>query len=307
LFAVIKTGAPLGVFLLFAAPLPVLIAALGWNHRSGLIAAAAGAAASAAVFRYELGVAFAVVAALPAWWLAYLALLGRPAADGAFEWYPLGRLLLWLAACAAAIAFIGALTLGSWDFATYRQVLKEVVEAIIRLQMRIPREAPFPPTVGGIPTEQFLDALAGAMPFLVATVFALFLTLNLWAAAKVVAVSQRLPRPWPAITQMRLPALGLLCLAVAVALSFAPGFAGVFGMASVGALLFVFALQGLALLHDLSRGHAGRTALLVAAYLLLAFLIHMVMPLLAMAGIADTALDLRRRFPRPGAGPKPST
>src|SRR5687767_10387258 len=105
LFAVTATRSPIGMLLLYVAPLPVLIAALGWNHRSGLVAVAAGALASTVVFRLEVGIAFAVGVALPAWWLAYLALLGRPTADGSLEWYPLGRLLLWLGACSAGIAF----------------------------------------------------------------------------------------------------------------------------------------------------------------------------------------------------------
>jgi hypothetical protein len=48
-----------------------------------------------------LGLAFAAYLAIPAWWLAYLALLGRPNADGTIEWYPTGRLLAWVAGTAA--------------------------------------------------------------------------------------------------------------------------------------------------------------------------------------------------------------
>ena len=59
------------------APIPVLIAALGWNHRSGLVAASSAASPS----RWPVaasGIGFALGWALPAWWLSYLALLGRP-------------------------------------------------------------------------------------------------------------------------------------------------------------------------------------------------------------------------------------
>ena len=91
LVATVTAGWPLGV-LLYLAPLPVLIGALGWNHRSGLVAAVVGAFALAVVFRPEAGLAFLVGAAIPAWGLAYLALLGRPNRDGSLEWYPLGRI-----------------------------------------------------------------------------------------------------------------------------------------------------------------------------------------------------------------------
>src|SRR5918997_6077680 len=109
LFAVLVTGSPFGVVLSYVAPLPVLIGALGWNHRSGIVATAVGGLAIALAFRAEAGLAFVIGSALPAWVLAYLALLGRPNPDGTMDWYPLGRLLLWVAASAAVITFVGVL------------------------------------------------------------------------------------------------------------------------------------------------------------------------------------------------------
>ena len=305
MFAVVVTGSPLGIALSYVAPLPVLIGALGWNHRSGLVASAVGCGALAFAFRPEAGLAFVIGSALPAWWLAYLGLLGRPNPDGSLEWYPLGRLLLWIAASAALVTFVGVLALGSWDYGTYRDTLRATVESVIRIQMRIPAETPLPPTFGGVPREQFLDALVGAVPFLAATAFSLVLTLNLWIAAKVVAISQRLPRPWPAIAMTRMPLSALLLLAAAILVSFVPGLVGVLALAFAGALLMAFALQGLALLHAVSRGRPGRTGLLVGAYVLLTFIAHTFLPLLALAGIADTAIDLRRRFPA-GGPPSPT-
>jgi hypothetical protein len=304
LFAVVVTGSSLGILLSYVAPLPVLIGALGWNHRSGLVAIATGGLATAFAFRPEAGIAFVIGSALPAWWLAYLALLGRPNPAGSLEWYPLGRLLLWVAASAAVITFVGVLALGSWDYGTYRDVLRSTIESVIRIQLRTPADTPLPPAFGGVPREQFIDALVGGVPFLAATAFALVLTLNLWIAAKVVAVSQRLPRPWPVIAATRMPASALLLLAAVVLTSFVPGLVGVLSIAFAGGLLMAFALQGLALLHHVSRGRPGRTGLLVGAYILLAFIAHTFLPLLALAGIADTAVDLRRRFP---GGAPPAT
>jgi hypothetical protein len=151
-----------------------------------------------------------------------------------------------------------------------------------------------------------LDALVAAVPFLAATAFTFVLAFNVWIAARVVAISQRLPRSWPVIPLTRMPHSALLLLCAAVAASFVPGLVGVFAIAIAGALAMAFALQGLALLHHISRGRPGRTALLAAAYILVIFIGHTFLPLLAFAGIADTAVDLRRRFP-PGGGPQPST
>src|SRR5512138_2186954 len=98
LFVSVVSGSPAAVVLFYLAPLPILIAALGWSHWAGLIAAAS-ATAAVAVLSGVFFVAVPVIA-FGAWWLGYLALLARPVANGgagALEWYPVGRLVLWSA------------------------------------------------------------------------------------------------------------------------------------------------------------------------------------------------------------------
>jgi fatty acid desaturase len=82
-----------------------------------------------------------------------------------------------------------------------------------------------------------------------------------------------------------------------------PGFVGTAGLALVGAVVIAFGLQGLALLHEVTRGRNGRVAMLSAAYVLVFFVGHTVLPLLAIAGLADTAFGLRNRFRSGAAGP----
>ena len=114
LFGVLLKATPLAIVLYLLAPLPILIVGLGWSHKAALVAAATGSLALALVVSPFLGLGFGTYLALPAWWLAYLALLGRPRADGQLEWYPTGRLLRpidrWL-----AIGFV--VVQGAWTLA----------------------------------------------------------------------------------------------------------------------------------------------------------------------------------------------
>src|ERR1700710_1427565 len=92
LFASVASGSALSVPLFYLAPLPILIAALGWSHWAALIAAVVASAGLAAVFGGLFFLAFLVGVGLPAWWLGYLALLARPTATpGVLEWYPVGH------------------------------------------------------------------------------------------------------------------------------------------------------------------------------------------------------------------------
>ena len=83
LFSVVITGSPLSALLYSAAPLPIFIASLGWNHRSGLFATAAGALAVAVALAPTGGIAFALIIGLPAWWILLLTrVIGVPLVTG---------------------------------------------------------------------------------------------------------------------------------------------------------------------------------------------------------------------------------
>ena len=93
LFASVASGSLISVLLFYLAPLPILIAALGWSHWAALIAAVFASAGLAAVFGSFMFAAFLFGIGLPAWWLGYLTLLGRPTGQPApndMEWYPAG-------------------------------------------------------------------------------------------------------------------------------------------------------------------------------------------------------------------------
>ncbi|MDP4024101.1 DUF2232 domain-containing protein [Methylobacterium sp. NEAU 140] len=312
LFGVLLKATPLAILLYLLAPLPILIVGLGWNHRASLAAAVSGSLALVLVVAPFLGLAFGAYIALPAWWLAYLAMLGRETASG-LEWYPTGRLLGWIAAT-AALAFIAIAVLSSPDHAAFERQLRGLAHTLV--QARDPAGRPTPPTrpadrpdgeaaqgdagaPDASPAEvtrgEVADALARTVPAFAANGLALLLTFYLWAAARIVKISGRLPRPWPDIPSTAMPRTTLGVLAVAAALSFAPGYAGVLGVALVGSLCAAFALQGLAAFHDRSRGRPGRGLMLFGMYLILFVTQGIALVALTLFGLADTALDRRRR------------
>src|ERR1700674_2749570 len=102
MFASIVSGALISLLLFYLAPLPLMVAAIGWGPLSATIGGIGAAIGLGAIFGLPYSIAFVVMVALPAWWLGHLALLGRPIDAGAapvvpdLEWYPVGRILLWI-------------------------------------------------------------------------------------------------------------------------------------------------------------------------------------------------------------------
>src|SRR6202051_3567213 len=83
MFASIVRGALISLLLLYFAPLPLMVAALGWGPLAATIGGILAATGLGAVFGLPFCIALAVMMALPAWWLGHLALLGRPAVNAA--------------------------------------------------------------------------------------------------------------------------------------------------------------------------------------------------------------------------------
>ena len=59
-----------------------------------------------------------------------------------------------------------------------------------------------------------------------------------------------------------------------------------------------YALQGLAAIHDRTRGKSGRAFMLSALYVLIVITQGILMVALALFGLADSVFGLRRRFGR---------
>ncbi|TNC15927.1 DUF2232 domain-containing protein [Methylobacterium terricola] len=296
LIGVVVQATPLALALYLLAPLPILIVAMGWSHRTGLVAAAAGTLALAVASSPLRGLAFLVSTALPAWWLGYLALLGREAAPGRMEWYPTGRLLAWVAVT-AAIALVVVVMLSSGDHAAYQDRVRRLARAMLQLQIQ---EAPS--RGAGLEEDdlaRIAERVAGLAPAIMATTFTLLLTFYLWAGARVVQVSGRLARPWPDLPATMLPRRALWALAIGAVLALAPGYAGAFGVALLGAFAAALALQGLAALHDRSRGRPGRTPLLIGLYVLVFFTQGLALVALAVFGLVDTLTGRRRPVQAP--------
>ncbi|KQP61159.1 hypothetical protein ASG40_00115 [Methylobacterium sp. Leaf399] len=327
LFGVLLKATALSILLYLLAPLPILIVGLGWSHKAALAAAVSGSLALALVIAPFLGLGFLAYLALPAWWLAYLTLLGRPGADGTMEWYPTGRLLAWTAST-AALAFVAIAVIASPNYETFQNQLRGMTRTLVKTRgdARITpapapaapgssetqdrsapaQDAPATPATDGttpitVSADEVADALAAIAPGLAAQGLALLLTFYLWAAARIVQISGRLPRPWPDLPATAMPRRVLILLGAGAVLALMPGYFGVLGIALAGALSAAFALQGLAAFHDRSRGRKGRGALLIGLYMILFVTQGVAFVALTLFGVADSALNLRR--PKEGAGP----
>jgi hypothetical protein len=300
MFASIVSGALISLLLFYLAPLPLMVAALGWGPLSATIGGIAAATVLGTIFGLPYCIAFVLATALPAWWLGHLALLGRPLAAGtqpandaaALEWYPVGRILLWIVIFATIMTTATLLTMGSDGPAitgTMRSAWAHFLES-----------------VDIAPTDRKLDALVAIAPAAAAILVTMTLTLNLWLAAKITATSGRLHRPWPDLRSAALPPLTLAALCAAIAFCFSGGLLAILAQIFTAALLIAYALTGFAVLHTLTLALKNRALWLSCTYAIVAIFSW---PVLAMVvlGVADALFGIRQRYLQGRPPPLPAS
>ena len=306
MFASIVSGALISLLLLYFAPLPLMVAALGWGPLAATIGGILAATGLGAVFGLPFCIAFTVMMALPAWWLGHLALLGRPAANATpsgngavpvsptLEWYPIGRILLWIAGFAVLTTMATLLTFGT-DAVTITETLRAGLLRILG-----PRG-----TASGDELKQRIDAVVMIAPAAAANSTMTMLVLNLWLAAKITATSGRLHRPWPVLKSTELPPMTLAALMAAIAFCFAGGLLAMLAQTVTAALLLTYALTGLAVLHTLTLGLKSRALWLGCTYALLVVSGGWLAVTMVILGIADAIFGLRQRYLRGRPPPLP--
>jgi hypothetical protein len=301
LFASVTSGIWLSVPLFYLAPLPIMIAGLGWSHWAALIASLTGALTLGTVFGVVFLFAFLAGAGIPAWWLGYLAMLARPAAangaggqqESALEWYPPGRLVIWAALLATLVVIVAIPNFGT-DAESFRAGLRGALNTVLRAEIAAPADAP-----SGMPAraDRLIEFLVSAIPLAAAVLATITNLFNLWLAARIVKFSGRLARPWPQLSGLRFPPLLTAALAFAVALSFVDGLLGIVAAIASASLLLAYGLLGFAVLHAITQGLRMRPFLLGLAYAAV-FLIGWPILALCLLGLIDTAIDLRGRVAR---------
>ncbi len=305
MFASIVSGALISIVLFYLAPLPLMVAALGWGSTTSLIGGIVAAFGLGAIFGIPYMAAFALTIALPAWWLGYLTLLARPMSSDpqlanlapALDWYPTGRILVWISAFAALTTISALLTLGS-DAETVNAALRRGLQRIVGGRGAV---AP----VGE--NERVVDALVAIAPGVATLIAMMTLTLNLWLAAKITTTSGRLNRPWPDLRTTTMPRMVLGALVIAVVLCFTGGLLAMVAQIVSSALLMAYAATGFAVLHTVTQTFSGRAFVLGAAY---AGTLFIGWPLIGMIGLglADAVLGIRQAYwNRRGPPPLPTS
>ena len=294
LFVLPAKGVLAGVWLSVLAPMPLMIACMGYGLLAGVGAAVIGAIV-AAFMQPVLGLVFLVSTSFPALLLAWLSVHvfsgGRR--------LPPGLLLtavttLSIVATWGMVAFVG-LIYGGLDTAA-----SEISAGVVELLKNMKGVEGGDDAASSQALDNLAPVLVASVPAVMAFWSVLALSLNLWLAARVTMISGQFAQAWPDLpTSLDLPRAALGAFAVATLACALPGAARVFASSAAVALGVAFAFQGLAALHRLTRDRSGRPGLLAVVYALIFVLFPLPLFVVAGVGVADNVKPLRRSLPKP--------
>ncbi len=284
LFLSVTAGTLLAVVLTFLSPLPLFLAGLGLGWRIAAIAAAAATVVIGIAAGPLMAVNYLGVYGLTVTWLSRQALLSRTGPNG-LEWYPPGYLLAWLSGLGALylvviMAFFAGIEGGLQGQAErgYLELVKNLTGGRLTDDMRL-MAAEMAKWVGGIMVGTWMSMV----------------TVNGILAQRLLARSARNLRPTPTLADVVLPTGLAVALGAALLATLLPDPVGSFGRAMTVALALPFVIQGLAVIHVLSRGWPARGPLLAVFYILVFAFFWLGLVAVAGIGLVEQWVQMRGR------------
>lgn len=291
LLASLLGGSGLAVPLFVASPLPMAIAGFMWGPAAAIVAAV-----TVGIVIIPIGGpipalgAFLVIAG-PMALAIYLFGLSRVAPDGSRLWYPLGEILLRVAAMVGlGLVVVGAVA--GYDPASLAAETADLMEAWL---------ADMDMAFTSTDIQSLTELTFAILPVSTAALAVAMFVANIALGARIGEVSGRPLRPRPPLWAVSLPPLAAYAFGGALLLSLVSGSVGDIGSAIAGAFGLALALTGLGVIHAVTLGRPARPLVLTLAYVSIPML-GVPLILFAFLGLVDCFVRIRPPIP-----PSPST
>lgn len=303
--AAILQPSPLTALLFYLSPLPIFMAGLGWGVPAAAIAAATGSALLLSLAGMATSVTFLASAGATPTALVWLALKNRPASgvseegeaeSQGLQWYPEGRIVLWVAVIAACLTS-AAILLMARDIETFRAQATALFN-----QMMAPRIESLPDAEKQ-DFQEVVKLMVTALPLIATSVWIAISFINFRLACAILSGLKMGLRPLASFGAMRFPRKAALFLPLALASCFLSGTIGFIGSLFAAAAFTAFAVLGIAVAHGLIERTQMRGPLMAALYVSLVFVGGVLLLPFAALGLLDMALSLRSRGAPPPLNP----
>ncbi len=287
---VVVAGLPGGLLFAFFLPLPLFLVGLGLGTSAFFVTAVAAFFTSALLSGIGSAAGAVVSTIGPVGLLVHHALRSRRDPAGQVDWYPAGLLVGWLT-LGGVIWLLAMLGLfASIEAASIEAAVRQEVASMVAVLL---------PEIEAAKRDNLATFMAPLILGLSAALWMLIVTMN-GALAQLILVRRSVAiRPTPDLSELTLSPW----LAIGLGLSLAAAIVGGGDFAFLAknlVLVFVvpFLFGGLGVVHALCARVTARRGLLIAFYVLMVFLGWVAVAAVAVLGLLDQWVGLRRHLRR---------
>jgi hypothetical protein len=278
------SGSPLGVVLVYLAPLPLLVVGLGFGSSAFGFAAAAGLAVALALGGFAVAGLYGGMHVIPSWLIVQQAL--RPNAGSPGGYRTIGHIL---AVLALLIAFVVMTT-------AFANPGEDSIETLVRDMLTTVAQIAAP-ALSEAERTRLVEQLAPLFLGFSAVAWLGMLVVNAGLAQGLLTWRGKARRPTPQWSQIRLPGwFDYVLVATAVIAIAADGNIGYSAHNMVIILLAPYFLVGLAVVHAWARHTTTPGLVLTAFYVLLLLFFLFAAAVVAALGIAEQWVGVRHRL-----------
>ena len=286
LYLSILAGSPGALILAYLSSLPLFAAGLSLGAAPLLIAAATGTVVTGIGDEILSAAMYAGLTAGPVVWIVHLALLSRRE-SGTVEWYPAGRLIIWLSALASG-CFLAAVA----AFSGLEGGLRGRVEWFLSTILEKLSGRPWGELEGA---RALMEVWEPLFPALVGISWIVMLSLNGVLAQGLLVRFGRNLRPSPKVAVLQLPRGLALAFGAALLASLAPSTIGYAGATISAYIMIPYLLLGLGVAHALAGKLPSPHVVLLIFYVALVVFGLFGLALMAGIGLVEQWFNLRRR------------
>jgi len=307
LFSAAAAPSVLSLLMFFLAPLPLFMVGVAFGWLAAAIAAVVAAALLAGMLHPQAAAFHFLGQGAPAAWLSWLgwqhrpfagAREGEPVDASGNEWYPEGRLLLWMAAIAASVVVVMLLTLGGLDAENIRAALRQMISRMLELTGAKARLEPDQ-------LKRAQDFFVAAGPVATTVIWLLSLYVSFRLASWLVARFGLGGRPHADFQRLSFPRTALLAVSGFSLAALLPGIFGLLGELYAVAFMTAFVILGLAVAHAYAADKPWRPWLMALIWLTLIAMTWLAAFPLLLLGLAEAGFGLRAQYGWGGAPPRP--
>tara|TARA_Y100000591_G_C21803371_1_gene683401 strand:- start:248 stop:1177 length:930 start_codon:yes stop_codon:yes gene_type:complete len=279
-----NSGILFNLFLL--CPLPLYFLGILFGYRYVIFASIP---AILIIYSYGVNIAIAYffLFAIPSVYLSYFIGLNKTTSteDNEIIWYPLSLIFSKIIMLSLILSIIGILFLGT-NIVDYNNTISAIYSDVYQIR----------PDLEETIQLNNIALMSASLPSILVAFWIMIFLVNLWIATKITKKVDGKARSWDGFDEISLPKNYIYLLIVFLALAFVTeGIIKVMSITGATAILVGYSINGLSVLHNVTKNFNLRPLVLTTLYILVLLFVPFIIPV-TILGIMDYKNNLRNKI-----------